>query len=111
NFSLCVGTTVPTSARAVEAPPALIEIHPQWRGQLYFIVDDRIIIVDRSHRIIAVLPPPAACFSMSVALAEKIALSRRREERGDSGPALAGFRRLPVRWALSPKRATSPGID
>ena len=41
NFSLCVGTTVPTSVRVVEAPPALIEIHPQWRGQLYFIVDDQ----------------------------------------------------------------------
>jgi len=55
NFSLRAGTTVPTSVRVVEVPPALIEIHPQWRGHLYFVVGDQIIIVDRNHRIIAVL--------------------------------------------------------
>ena len=55
NFSVRVGTTVPTSVRVVEVPPALIEIHPQWRGHLYFVVGDQIIIVDRNHRIIAVL--------------------------------------------------------
>jgi hypothetical protein len=32
NFSLRAGTTVPTSVRVVAVPPALIEIHPQWRG-------------------------------------------------------------------------------
>src|SRR5262249_49801055 len=55
NFSISVGTVVPTSVRVVEVPPALIEIHPDWRGHLYFVVGDEIIIVDRNHRIIAVV--------------------------------------------------------
>jgi Protein of unknown function (DUF1236) len=55
NFSVRVGTTVPTSVRIVEVPPALIEIHPQWRGHMYFVVGDQIIIVDRNHRIIAII--------------------------------------------------------
>ncbi len=53
--SLRVGTTVPTSVRVVEVPPSLIEIHPQWRGHMYFVVGDQIIIVDRDHRIIAII--------------------------------------------------------
>jgi hypothetical protein len=40
NFSLRVGTTVPTSVRVVEVPPSLIEIHPQWRRHMYFVVGD-----------------------------------------------------------------------
>ncbi len=55
NFAVRVGTVVPTSVRVVEVPPALIEIHPDWRGHMYFVVGDEIIIVDRSHRIIAVI--------------------------------------------------------
>jgi hypothetical protein len=55
NFSLRAGTTVPTSVRVVEVPPTLIEIHPQWRGHMYFVVGDQIIIVDRNHRIIAII--------------------------------------------------------
>jgi hypothetical protein len=55
NFSLNVGTSVPTSVRVVEVPPTLIEIYPEWRGHLYFVVGDEIIIVDRNHRIIAVI--------------------------------------------------------
>jgi len=39
----------------VEVPSALIEIYPQWRGHMYFVVGDQIIIVDRNNRIIAVL--------------------------------------------------------
>jgi hypothetical protein len=49
------GTTVPNSVRVVAVPPALIEIHPQWRGHMYFVVGDQIIIVDRNHRIIAII--------------------------------------------------------
>jgi Protein of unknown function (DUF1236) len=56
NFSVSVGTTVPTSVRVVAVPSTLIEIYPEWRGHMYFVVNDEIIIVDRNHRIIAVLP-------------------------------------------------------
>jgi len=55
NFSINVGTTVPTSVRVVEVPSTLIEIHPEWRGHMYFVVGEEIIIVDRNHRIIAVI--------------------------------------------------------
>jgi hypothetical protein len=55
DFPLNVGTEVPTSVRVVEVAPTLIEIHPEWRGHLYFVVGDEIIIVDRNHRIIAVI--------------------------------------------------------
>ena len=56
NFSVSVGTVVPTSVRVVAVPSTLVEIYPEWRGHMYFVVNDEIIIVDRSHRIIAVLP-------------------------------------------------------
>jgi Protein of unknown function (DUF1236) len=55
NFSIRVGTVVPTSVRVVEVAPVLIEVHPEWRGFFYFIVNDQIIIVDRNHHIVAVI--------------------------------------------------------
>jgi len=55
NFALSVGTTVPTSVHVVEVAPVLVEIHPEWRGFFYFVVGDEIIIVDRNHRIVAVV--------------------------------------------------------
>jgi peptidoglycan hydrolase-like protein with peptidoglycan-binding domain len=56
NFSLNVGVAVPRSVRVVEVPSALIEIYPQWRGHQYFVVNDEIVIVDRSRRIVTRLP-------------------------------------------------------
>ena len=55
NFALSVGTAVPNSVRVVTVPDVIVEIHPQWRGYMYFVVGDQIIIVDRNHRIVAVL--------------------------------------------------------
>jgi peptidoglycan hydrolase-like protein with peptidoglycan-binding domain len=55
-FSISVGTNVPTHVELVEVPPALVEIHPEWRGDSYFLVQDEIVIVDRDHRITAVIP-------------------------------------------------------
>ena len=57
NFSLNVGTVVPrTGVTLVAVPPTLVEIYPAWRGYLYFIVGERIIIVDpNSYEIVAVL--------------------------------------------------------
>jgi hypothetical protein len=56
NFALNVGVSVPRSVRVVEVPPALIEIYPQWRGHEYFVVNDEIVIVDRSRKIVSTLP-------------------------------------------------------
>jgi hypothetical protein len=56
NFSISVGTVVPRTVRIVEVPPTLVRIYPQWRGHMYFVVGDQIIIVERnSHRIVAVI--------------------------------------------------------
>jgi len=55
NFQIRVGTAVPTSVRVVEVAPVLVEVHPEWRGFFYFIVNDEIIIVDRNHHIVAIL--------------------------------------------------------
>ena len=55
DFSISVGTVVPTRVRVVEVPSVIVEIHPQWRGFWYFVVGDEIIIVDLNHKIVAVL--------------------------------------------------------
>jgi hypothetical protein len=57
NFSISVGTVVPRDrVRAVVLPPVLVEIYPRWRGFLYFIVGERIIIVHpQSYKIVAVI--------------------------------------------------------
>jgi hypothetical protein len=46
NFSVSVGTVVPSTVQVVVLPPRVVEIYPQWRGYRYFIVEDRIIIVE-----------------------------------------------------------------
>jgi type IV secretory pathway VirB10-like protein len=55
NFNVSVGTVVPTTVRVVEVPPVLIEYYPDWRGYLYFVYNDEIIVVDHNHHIVAVL--------------------------------------------------------
>jgi hypothetical protein len=56
NFSLNVGTVVPRSVRVVAVPPTLVEIHPAWRGYMYFVVGDELVIVEpRTLKIVAVL--------------------------------------------------------
>lgn len=56
NFALNVGTVVPHDVRFADVPPVIIDIHPEWRGYRYFIVNDQIVIVEPgSLRIIAVL--------------------------------------------------------
>jgi DNA mismatch repair ATPase MutL len=56
NFSLNVGTVVPRSVRIVTVPAPLIEIYPAWRGFMYFVVGDEIVIVDPDTlQIVAVL--------------------------------------------------------
>ena len=55
NFSISVGTVVPRSVKVVTVPTVIVDIHPEWRGFLYFVYEDEIIIVDRNHHIVAVL--------------------------------------------------------
>ena len=56
NFRINVGVAVPRSVQVVTVPEEIIEIHPAWRGFLYFVYEDEIVIVDPgSHEIVAVL--------------------------------------------------------
>jgi len=56
NFNISVGTVVPRDrVHYVAVSPALVEIHPEWRGHYYFVVDDEIIIVDAGGRIVAIV--------------------------------------------------------
>jgi hypothetical protein len=54
-FAVNVGTVVPETVRVVAVPEVIIEVHPEWRGFLYFVYEDEIVIVDRSHKIVAVI--------------------------------------------------------
>jgi hypothetical protein len=56
NFTINVGTVVPRSVTLVAVPSTIVEIHPAWRGYLYFVVGDEIIIVEPGTlRIVAVI--------------------------------------------------------
>jgi hypothetical protein len=46
NFSINVGTVVPRTVRLVTVPATLVEIHPAWRGYMYFVHGDEIVIVE-----------------------------------------------------------------
>ena len=56
NFSVSVGTVVPTSVHFVTLPPVLVEIFPEWREYDYIIVDERIVILEpRTRKIVTIL--------------------------------------------------------
>ena len=56
NFSISVGTAVPRTVRLVAVPAPLLEVHPAWRGYMYFVHGDEIVIVEPGTlRIVAVI--------------------------------------------------------
>ena len=56
DFALHVGTVVPRDVRIVEVPTVIVDMHPEWRGYRYFVVNDQVIIVEPdTSRIVAVL--------------------------------------------------------
>jgi hypothetical protein len=56
NFSINVGTVVPRTVRVIEIPDVIVEIHPEWRGYRYFIVNEELVIVEPDTlRIVAVI--------------------------------------------------------
>jgi hypothetical protein len=56
DFAINVGRVVPSHVRVVAVPTALIDIHPEWRSDEFFVANDEIIIVDRGRRIVAMMP-------------------------------------------------------
>jgi hypothetical protein len=56
NFDIKVGIVVPRTVRVAPLPPTLITIEPEWRGYMYFVYNDEIIVVNpRTLEIVAVL--------------------------------------------------------
>ena len=56
DFDVRVGTVVPRTVRVAPLPATIIEIEPQWRGYMYFVYHDEIIVVEPgSLRIVAVI--------------------------------------------------------
>jgi hypothetical protein len=56
DFSLAPGTVVPHSVHLAALPQTMVDIEPTWRGNEYFEVGDRIVIVDpQSMKILGVL--------------------------------------------------------
>jgi hypothetical protein len=58
DFDLSVGTAIPRGRiQIVPVPEMLVQIQPEWRGFLYFVFRDELVIVDPSDmRIVAVVP-------------------------------------------------------
>ena len=47
DFNVRVGTVVPRdSIHVISVPETLVRIEPQWRGLLYFVYEDEVVIVD-----------------------------------------------------------------
>ncbi len=56
DFNVSVGTRVPRTVHFVALPPRIVEIEPEWRGFDYFLVGDRMVIIDpRTMEIVAVV--------------------------------------------------------
>jgi Protein of unknown function (DUF1236) len=57
NFSVAVGSTVPTSVRFHDVPRDIVTIHPEFRGKKFILVRDEIVIIEpRTHKIVSVIP-------------------------------------------------------
>jgi hypothetical protein len=56
DFQIREGTVVPRTVHVVEVPDVIVEVHPEWRGFKYFIVNEELVIVDPATlRIVAVI--------------------------------------------------------
>jgi hypothetical protein len=60
NISLNVGERIPRDRiriRPLPLPSSIVEIEPQWRGYLYFLVGDEIVVVEPdTYEVVAVIP-------------------------------------------------------
>jgi hypothetical protein len=58
DFDVTVGTVIPRERiHVVPVPETLARIEPEWRGFLYFVYEDEVVIVNPSDmKIVAVVP-------------------------------------------------------
>jgi hypothetical protein len=51
-----IGQSLRSAGRVVEIPDVIVEIHPEWRGFKYFLVNEELVVVDPDTlRIVAVI--------------------------------------------------------
>lgn len=56
NFSVSVGTVIPSTVRYYPVTPAIISVYPQYRGYSYVVVEEEIIIIEpRTRKIVQVV--------------------------------------------------------
>jgi hypothetical protein len=56
DFQIREGVVIPRTVRMVEVPNVIVEVHPEWRGYKYFLVNDELVIVEPDTlRIVAVI--------------------------------------------------------
>jgi Protein of unknown function (DUF1236) len=57
NFSLAVGTAIPTTLQVYPVPERIVRIIPEYRGFDYIVVRNELVIIDpATHQIVAILP-------------------------------------------------------
>ncbi len=57
DFDVKVGVAVPRTIRLAPIPETIVTIEPEWRGFEYFLVGDKIVVVDPATlEIVAILP-------------------------------------------------------
>jgi len=73
NFSIAIGTKVPTSVQLRALPSDLVTFVPQYRGYSYVVVEEQIMIVDPgSHEIVAIVPYTAAAPELTTRTVETV---------------------------------------
>jgi hypothetical protein len=96
NFSIAVGTKVPTPVQLRALPSDLTTFIPQYRGYSYFVVEEQIVIVDPgAHEIVAIVPYTG---TTATAQALEISASKPRESVEASTP-----KARPVKETSKPK--------
>jgi hypothetical protein len=52
DFDVRVGVTIPRTVKVAVLPATVVKIYPQWRGYRYFIIDEKIVIVEPDRLVI-----------------------------------------------------------
>lgn len=114
NFSLSVGTAVPSHVHLQPLPASIVSIVPEYRGYDFFVVREEIVIVEpRTHKIVRVIERSGPSRA-SAASSEKIRLSDqdravlRRSVHG--GRATTGSSRSVERVTVGERLPTSVEI-
>ena len=57
HFRFSRGNVAPRDAAIRPLPPEIVRLYPEWRGYMYFVAGDQIVIVESNTlRIVSILP-------------------------------------------------------